>query len=44
MDMALAAITRMHGRAAADRAATEAEYTWHDDPAHDPFAQVHGLA
>jgi putative intracellular protease/amidase len=44
IDMALAAIARMHGRTAADRAAREAEYTWNDDPAHDPFADVHGLA
>ena len=43
MEMALGAITRMHGRAAAEEAAKWAEYTWHDDADHDPFAAIHGL-
>ena len=43
MDMALAVITRLCGRPAAERAALNAEYTWHDDPSRDPFAEAHGL-
>ncbi len=44
MDMALAAIALMHGRAVADDVAKIAEYTWHEDAGTDPFAALHGLA
>jgi transcriptional regulator GlxA family with amidase domain len=43
MDMALGAIARMHGEERAREVATWSEYTWHDDPAWDPFARLHGL-
>ena len=43
MDMALAAIQRLYGKAEAERVATRAEYDWKRDPAWDPFAKVHGL-
>jgi transcriptional regulator GlxA family with amidase domain len=43
MDMALGAIARMHGTEQANEVAKWAEYTWHSDPDHDPFAVVHGL-
>ncbi len=43
MDMALAVIADLLGRPAAEQAALWAEYSWHDDPAHDPFAGRHGL-
>ncbi|MEM1389083.1 MAG: DJ-1/PfpI family protein [Pseudomonadota bacterium] len=43
MDMALAVIERLHGRAAADDVALMAEYTWHDEADLDPFAAAHGL-
>ena len=39
MDMALAIIERLFGGASALRCATAAEYTWHRDAAHDPFAE-----
>ena len=44
MDMALAAIARMHGQQQAEQVATWAEYDWHQDPDWDPFAAIHGLA
>lgn len=43
MDMALAAITCMHGLPQAEQVAGWAEYDWHKDPAWDPFARVHAL-
>lgn len=43
MDMALGAIALMHGRNRASEVAKWCEYTWHEDPDHDPFAKVHGL-
>ncbi|RRD57747.1 DJ-1/PfpI family protein [Comamonadaceae bacterium OH2545_COT-014] len=44
MDMALAFVADTHGRAEAERIACHAEYHWQQDPAHDPFAALHGLA
>ncbi|MGI3184521.1 DJ-1/PfpI family protein [Nioella aestuarii] len=44
MDMTLAAIALMHGRALAEEVAVSCEYTWHDDSTADPFAALHGLA
>lgn len=44
MDMALAAMARMHGLAKAEEVAMLSEYTWQRDPAVDPFAAIHGLA
>ncbi len=38
MDMALAIIQDLLGREAALEAAKQAEYTWNEDPADDPFA------
>ena len=38
IDMALALIARLHGRATAEQAARVMEYIWNDDPANDPFA------
>ena len=43
MDMSLAVIERLFGRPAADEMAAGCEYTWHDDPDHDPFAIEAGL-
>lgn len=43
MDMALAAIARLYGRAIADDIAIGSEYTWHDNPDWDPFAAEAGL-
>ncbi|SMF64579.1 DJ-1/PfpI family protein [Tistlia consotensis] len=43
IDMALAVIADLLGRAQAEQAALWAEYTWHDDPGRDPFAGRHGL-
>lgn len=43
IDMALAVIADLLGREQAEQAALWAEYTWHDDPGHDPFAGRHGL-
>ena len=43
MDMTLALIARILGRAAAAEVATRTEYEWHEDPDWDPFAKVHGL-
>jgi transcriptional regulator GlxA family with amidase domain len=38
IDMALAVVARLHGRATAEGAARVMEYVWNDDPANDPFA------
>ena len=38
MDMSLALIARLRGVAVAEQAAAWAEYSWHRDPADDPFA------
>lgn len=38
MDMTLALIERLFDRNTALEAARSAEYTWHEDSAHDPFA------
>lgn len=43
MDMALATIAKMHGKARADEVAKWAEYEWHQDPSWDPFAKIHNL-
>lgn len=43
MDMALAALARLHGRAEADEMAEGTEYDWHDNPDWDPFAKRAGL-
>lgn len=43
MDMALGAISRMHGIETAEKVATQCEYTWHRDKTDDPFAKQHGL-
>lgn len=43
MDMSLAVIERLHGRAEAERVAMICEYTWHDRADDDPFAEAHGL-
>lgn len=42
-DMALALISRLHGKAMAQWVADRAEYRWHDDPTDDPFAAKNGL-
>ncbi|MBI4606493.1 MAG: hypothetical protein HY721_31395 [Planctomycetes bacterium] len=44
MDMSLAVIARLFGRPAAKSLADGTEYEWHEDPAWDPFAELHGLA
>ncbi len=44
MDMALAAIARLEGAAAAEAAARAAEYRWSRAPEDDPFAAAFGLA
>ncbi len=44
MDMSLAVIKRLHDEDTARKVARYAEYTWHEDAAHDPFAQHYGLA
>ncbi|MEM1188378.1 MAG: DJ-1/PfpI family protein [Pseudomonadota bacterium] len=43
MDMTLAVISRLLGEDAAEDAALRAEYTWHRDAQHDPFAAAAGL-
>jgi len=43
MDMALAFIARLHGDAVAQDVAKFCEYERHEDPARDPFAELHGL-
>lgn len=44
MDMSLAVIERLHDKDTAHQVARYAEYTWHEDAAHDPFAEHCGLA
>jgi transcriptional regulator GlxA family with amidase domain len=44
MDMSLAVIERLHDKDTARKVARYAEYTWHEDAAHDPFADHYGLA
>ncbi len=44
IDMSLSAIARLFGRPAATSPANGTEYEWHEDPAWDPFAELHGLA
>ena len=39
MDMTLAVIARVWGEESAEYAARFAEYTWHRDPAEDPFVE-----
>jgi putative intracellular protease/amidase len=43
IDMALALLARIAGDALARTLAKHFEYEWHDDPAWDPFAKLHGL-
>jgi transcriptional regulator GlxA family with amidase domain len=43
MDMALGLIEKLFGRETTLQVARWAEYTWNDDPAHDPFAKPAGL-
>jgi putative intracellular protease/amidase len=43
MDMALGAISVMHGRETAEKVATWSEYNWNKDRNWDPFAVIHGL-
>ncbi|MEM7067699.1 MAG: DJ-1/PfpI family protein [Pseudomonadota bacterium] len=43
MDMTLALIANILGPQAAEDAAYWAEYTWHSDADHDPFAKAAGL-
>ena len=40
MDMSLALIAHILGPSVSQQVATWAEYEWHDDPDHDPFAMV----
>ena len=40
MDMTLALIAQILDRDAAEMAAKWAEYDWHDDASHDPFADI----
>jgi putative intracellular protease/amidase len=39
MDMALAVIARLYGKAKAQEIAEAAEYEWHTDAKHDPFVK-----
>jgi len=43
IDMALGLVAHLAGEPAARTLAKYFEYEWHDDPAWDPFAKVHGL-
>jgi len=43
MDMSLAVIAELLGEERADKIALQAEYAWHKDASHDPFAEAHGL-
>ncbi|WP_108882378.1 DJ-1/PfpI family protein [Anderseniella sp. Alg231-50] len=43
MDMSLSVIERLHDKDTARKVARYAEYTWHEDAAHDPFAEHYGL-
>jgi transcriptional regulator GlxA family with amidase domain len=44
IDMSLSVIARLFGRPVARSLADGSEYEWHEDPAWDPFAKLHGLA
>jgi transcriptional regulator GlxA family with amidase domain len=37
IDVSLAVIAKLFGRARAEQIASANEYEWHDDPARDPF-------
>jgi Transcriptional regulator containing an amidase domain and an AraC-type DNA-binding HTH domain len=43
IDMALALIAKIFGTDIAIRVANNAEYEWHTDAHHDPFAKLNGL-
>lgn len=43
MDMALAAISIMHGKERAEQVAIWCEYDWHNDASWDPFAKIYRL-
>ncbi|MEM7120154.1 MAG: DJ-1/PfpI family protein [Pseudomonadota bacterium] len=43
MDMTLAAIAHLFGKATAEEVAEGTEYEWHDDASWDPFAKSSGL-
>jgi transcriptional regulator GlxA family with amidase domain len=43
IDMSLALIERLFGKATALEVAQGAEYEWNQDPHHDPFAKINGL-
>jgi transcriptional regulator GlxA family with amidase domain len=43
MDMSLAVIETLYGRAEAEEMAAGCEYDWHDEPDWDPFAVAAGL-
>ena len=43
MDMTLAAIAHLFGKATAEEIAEGTEYEWHDDASWDPFAKSSGL-
>jgi putative intracellular protease/amidase len=43
IDMALAVIARLCGLELSKVLAVGTEYDWHQDPAWDPFAKIHGL-
>ena len=40
MDMTLAVIAKLCGRATSLQIASQAEYQWHEDRSSDPFAQT----
>lgn len=44
MDMAAALLTHLFGSAVTHEVTTRAEVEIHEDPAWDPFAEIHGLA
>lgn len=43
MDMTLGALSKMLSEAEARQIEKWCEYTWNDDPSHDPFAALYGL-
>lgn len=43
MDMALAVLSDLYGKAKAEETAVGTEYLWHQDPHQDPFAKLAGL-
>lgn len=43
IDVTLAWIEEVYGREVAQKIANGIEYTRHEDPSHDPFANLHGL-